>query len=120
NRAGRTLTIWQRSTTGQPGLINLTRNRDEHDLWPSIDADPKPRLFYEALFDGQADGRLYINTINTTIRSELSPFGISQPRVSPKADSIVFVSLNEKTGHREIYRMSDKGGAQEVITDTPD
>jgi Tol biopolymer transport system component len=120
NRSGKTLTIWQRPANGQPGLVNLSRNHDEQDLWPSVDSDPKPRLFYEAHFDGQADGRLYSNRLNTTIRSELSPIGVSQPRINPKADGVVFVSLNEKTGHRDIYRMSDQGGSPEALCNVTD
>ena len=102
NRSGRTLSVWERSVAGVGGVVALSSNRDEQDLWPGIDADPRPRthLFYEALFDGQPNGHLYMATLNTTVRSELTGTGVSEPRVSPKADSVAFVSLNEKTGKR--------------------
>ena len=120
NRTGRRLTIWERSTTGIGGIISLADNRDEQDLWPSIDADPHTHLFYEALFDGQPDGHLYMATLNSSERAELTVNGISEPRISPNASSIVFVNVNERTGKREIYRMPIEGGTPELLASSPD
>jgi Tol biopolymer transport system component len=44
----------------------------------------------------------------------------AQPRVSPKNDAILFTQVNEKTGNRDIFRVSDKGGVPENLTDSPD
>src|SRR5204863_1520971 len=50
NRAGKRLSVWSMSATGAPGITQLTTG-DSNDLWPSIDNDPKPRLFYQSSVD---------------------------------------------------------------------
>ncbi len=119
NRAGRVLSIWSMSALGLPGMTQLTSG-ETHDLWPSVDSDPKPRLYYELLADKRPDPRLYMTQLGTTIRTDLTSFGGTQPRVSPKADAIVFTAVNPKTGKRDIYRMSDRGTEVVNITNTPD
>ena len=42
-----------------------------------------------------------------------------QPRVSPKNDAVLFAAPGDN-GKRDIYRMSDQGGAPENLTNTPD
>ena len=64
--------------------------------------------------------RLWESQIGTTIRSDLTQAGGTQPRISPRDDAIVYVGVNEKTNKREIYRVSDKGGMPENLTNTPD
>ena len=120
NRAGRTLSIWERSISGEGGILALTANRDEMDLWPALDASPRTRLFYEALYDGQTRGHLYMTTLGATTRTEFNLTGISQPRVSPKADSVVYVSTNPKTGRREIYLQPVDGSPAELLVASPD
>jgi hypothetical protein len=119
NRAGKRLNIWQKSLLGGAGIEQLT-NGQEQDLWPTVDAAPKPRLFYEALSDSQPDPELYVEPIESGTRMELSTIPSSQPRVSPKADSILFTSQNDRTANREIYRISDHGGPPENLTNDPD
>jgi hypothetical protein len=119
NRGGSRLSIWQMSAVGAPGITNLTAG-DAYDLWPQVDSDPKPRLFYVRLVDGRADPRLYMTRLGTTIRTDLTSLAGTQPRVSPKADALVFTTVNEKTGKRDIYRMSDSGGGVQNLTNTPD
>jgi Tol biopolymer transport system component len=118
NRAGK-MSIWSMSATGAPGMTQLTLG-DTNDLWPSVDADPKPRLYYERLVDTRPDPRLYMTQLGTTIRTDLTTQSGMQPRVNPKGDSIVFTHVNPKTGKRDIYRMSNKGGTMENHTNTPD
>ena len=119
NRAGRKLSVWQMSATGEPGVTQLTSG-DTTDLWPTVDSDPKPRLFYEALVDSRSDPRLYETRLGTTTRTDLTQLGGEQPRVSPKADAVVFTMSNEKTGKREIYKMSDHGGGIVNLTNQPE
>lgn len=119
NRAGRRPSVWQMDANGAPGVTQLTSG-DTTDLWPSIDSDPKPRLFYQAMVDTRPDPRLYMTQLGTTIRTDLIQGGGQQPRVNPKGDAILFVGVNQKTGKRDIYRMSDKGGMVENLTNTPD
>lgn len=115
NRGGRHMSIWQLSANGEGGVTQLTSG-DTTDLWPTIDSDPKPRLYYEALVDSRSDPRLYMTQLGTTLRTDLTQTGGTQPRVSPKADSVLFTLLNEKTGKREIYKMSDRGGGAVNLT----
>jgi TolB protein len=119
NRAGRRLSIWSIATSGAPGITNLT-NDEGFDLWPSLDSDPKPRLFYQAMFDTRPDPRLFANQVGTVFRQDLAPQGGTQPRVNPKNDAVIFSAVNEKTGKRDLWRMSDKGGLAQNLTNTPD
>ncbi|HEX8521973.1 MAG TPA: PEGA domain-containing protein, partial [Tepidisphaeraceae bacterium] len=119
NRAGRRLSIWRMSSIGAPGIEQLTTG-DTNDLWPSIDSDPKPRLFYQAAVDTRPDPRLYMTLLGTVTRTDLTMQGGSQPRVSPKNDVIVFCAVNDKTGKRDLYMMSDKGGSPQNLTNTPE
>jgi Tol biopolymer transport system component len=119
NRGGRELAIWSISAVGAPGITQLTTG-DTNDLWPTIDADPRPRLYYEAYVDTRPDSRLYMTQLGTTIRTDLTHISGSQPRVSPKADAVIFTAANSQTGKRDLYRMSDKGGEPQNLTSTPD
>jgi Tol biopolymer transport system component len=119
DRFGKRLSICTMSASGAPGTRQLTAG-DNNVLWPSIDSEPQPRLFYQAMVDSYAFPRLWESEIGRTIRSDLTQSGGVQPRISPRDDSLVFVGVNEKTNKREIYRVSDKGGVPENLTNTPD
>lgn len=119
NRAGKRLSVWSMSATGAPGITQLTGG-DTNDLWPTIDNDPKPRLFYQAMVDTRPDARLYMTQLGTTTKTDLTQVGGTQPRVSPKADAIAFTAVNDKTGKRDIYVMPDRGGVPKNLTNTPD
>ena len=54
------------------------------------------------------------------IALELSQLAGTQPRVSPKGDAVLFCAVNEETGKRDVYRMSDRGGQPQNLTNTPD
>jgi dipeptidyl aminopeptidase/acylaminoacyl peptidase len=119
NRGGRHMSIWQMAANGEGGVTQLTAG-DTTDLWPSVDSDPRPRLYYEALVDSRPDPRLYMTQLGTTLRTDLTTAGGEQPRVSPKADSVLFTTISPKTGKREICKMSDRGGAAANLTNLPD
>ncbi|MGH7214134.1 MAG: PEGA domain-containing protein [Tepidisphaeraceae bacterium] len=119
NRAGRNLNVWSMPVTGEVGVTQLTQG-DSDDLWPSVDADPKPRLFYQAMVDTRPDPRLFMTQLGTTARTDLTQQGGMHPSVSPGADAVLFTAVNDKTGKRDIYRMADTGGAAENLTNTPD
>ena len=53
-------------------------------------------------------------------RLDLTTISVGQPRISPRADSIIFTSTNSRTGNREIYRIPDKGGPPVNLTNDPD
>jgi WD40-like Beta Propeller Repeat len=119
NRFGRRLTICSMAANGAAGIQSLTSG-DTNDLWPTVDSDPRERLFYEALIDTRTEPRLLAAQIGTTLRVDLTPAGGTQPRVSPKNDSIIYCAVNEKTGKRDIYRVSADGGMPQNLTNTPD
>jgi hypothetical protein len=119
NRGGRHMSVWQLATNGEGGVTQLTSG-DTTDLWPTVDSDPKPRLYYEVLIDSRPDPRLYMAQLGTTLRTDLTQTGGTQPRISPTADSVLFTLTNEKTGKREIYKMSDRGGGAVNISNNPD
>jgi dipeptidyl aminopeptidase/acylaminoacyl peptidase len=119
NRGGRHMSIWELAANGEGGVTQLTSG-DTTDLWPSVDSDPKPRLFYEALVDSRLDPRLYMTQLGTTLRTDLTQSGGTHPRVSPRADAVIFSLVNDKTGKRDIYKMSDHGGGAINLTNNPE
>lgn len=119
NRAGKRLSVWAMSAVGAPGIVQLTRG-DTNDLWPTIDSAPKARLYYQAMVDRRPDPRIYMTQLGTTTLTDLTQMGGSQPRVSPKADAIIFTAVNDNTGKRDIYVMPDRGGVPKNLTNTPD
>ena len=120
NRAGRRMQICSMSADGSGGITRLT-TADTNDLWPTLDSDPKPRLFYQAMVDTRTDPRLYMTQVGTIFQTDLTPLGGEQPRIGPKNDSLLFSAANEQTAKRDIFRVSDHGGsAPENLTNTPD
>ncbi|HEY1628713.1 MAG TPA: hypothetical protein VGF52_02575 [Tepidisphaeraceae bacterium] len=119
NRSGKRLTVWSMAANGVGGITRLTSG-DTNDLWPTIDSDPKPRLFYQAMVDTRPDPRIYMTQIGTIFQTDLTMLGGMQPRVSPKNDAILFCAANEKTGKRDIYIVSDKGGVPQNLTNAAD
>lgn len=115
NRAGRRLNIWRKTLSGSGGMQQLT-DMEEQDLWPTIDAAPKPRLFYEALSDSLPDAQLFVTHLDGGPRTDLSTAGASQPRIGPKADTIVYTGVNPRTKYRDVYRVSDHGGTPTDLT----
>lgn len=118
NRAGRKLSIWRMAASGAPGITQLT-NGEANDLYPAVDSDPRPRLFYQSMLDLRSDPRLFSAQVGPTFRTDLQTTGM-QPRVSPKNDVIVFTSINDKTGKRDLYRMPAAGGSPQNLTGTAD
>lgn len=119
NRAGRRLQIWSMSATAQPGVTRLITS-ETHDLWSSLDSDPKPRMFYQSMVDTRPDSRIFMTPMGTVSQTDLTLQSGTQPRISARNDSILFCSVNEETGKRDIYRMSDRGGSPQNLTNTPD
>ncbi len=119
NRGGPRMQLWSMSAAGDPGVMRLVTT-ESNDLWPSIDSDPKPRLFYQAMVDSRAEPRIFTTPLGTVFQTELSQLAGTQPRVSPKGDAVLFCAVNEETGKRDVYRMSDKGGQPQNLTNTPD
>ena len=94
---------------GAPAFTQHT-NGGSYDLWPDVDADPKPRLYFESHVDTRDDPRLYSTQLHTVPLTDLTHIGGMQPRVSPTFDKVLFTSLNDKTKKRDIYIMPSAGG----------
>jgi len=67
-----------------------------------------------------AMAQLPANQVGTVFRQDLAPQGGLQPRINPKNDAVILSAVNEKTGKRDLWKMSDKGGLPENLTNTPD
>jgi Tol biopolymer transport system component len=117
NRAGRKMNIFSVSAKGEFGVTNLTTG-DSTDLWPSVDSDPRQRLYYQGMMDNRDEPHIYMVRLNTILKTDLPTSGM-QPRVSPRNDSILFSRKNEKTGLRDLWLMSDRGSNARNLTDSP-
>lgn len=118
NRGGTRLNIWSIPVTG--GGVQRMTNGDSNDLWPDVDRDPKPRLFYQALVDTRIEPRLYMMQIGSAYPMDLTQPGGSQPRIGPRNDNIIFCATNGRANLRDILRAGDKGGAATNLTNTID
>ncbi|HEX8341058.1 MAG TPA: PEGA domain-containing protein, partial [Tepidisphaeraceae bacterium] len=117
NRASRRYQIHAFAAGGEGGVARLTSS-DSNDLWPNVDAAPKPRLVYQAHIDTRPDPRLFMVQIGSVLQTDLTSLGGEVPRVSPKNDYVVYALPNEKTGRRDIYRVSERGGGAENLTNS--
>ncbi len=120
NRAGRKLSIWSMSAVDRPVPEQLTTPVDSNDLWPSVDSNPQPQMYYESRIDTRTDPRLFSKPFNGNNLKDLTAAGGTQPRVAPTADAVLFAAADEKTGKRDIFRMSDQGRDVTNLTNTPD
>lgn len=118
NRMSRKLTICAIRTDGTGGTTEITRG-DSFDLWPAVDSDPRARLFYTRMMETMDQPRLYSQQMDAGFRTDLTPLSGSQPRPSPQADAIVFSSVIETTGKRDLFRLPE-GKTPENLTNTPD
>lgn len=119
DRSGGRMQIWTIPSTGGGRPTRMT-NDDAHGLWPTIDSDPRPRLFRQAMVEDQPGSRIQVSQVGSTSVVDLVPSGGSQPRISPRNDVVIFCKVDERTGKRDLYRVSDKGGEPVNLTTTPD
>jgi len=120
NRAGRKMSIWEMAASGAPGITQRSNTDGQSsDLWPVVDWDPRPRLYYQSMIDSRTDPRLFSAQIGTQFRTDMQTTGM-QPKISPKNDVVVFASINDKTGKRDLFRIGVNGGSPQNITGTPD
>jgi hypothetical protein len=120
DRFGKKLSICTMSTSGAPGVRKIT-DGDNNDLWPSIDSEPSPRLFYQSMVDTHSEPRIYESQIGATILNDLTQAGGLEPRISPRDDALLYSSINDNTGKREIFRLNlnDKAGVPDNLSNTP-
>lgn len=119
DRAGKRLSIWQIDANGAPGIMNLTSG-ETNDLWPCLDSDPKQRLFYQSMIDRRPDPRIFTVQLGTAFRTDIAQAGGMQPRINPRNDTVLYSAVNERTGKRDLFTMSDKGGLPQNLTNSPD
>jgi hypothetical protein len=121
DRFGKKLSVCTMAPNGTGGVRKIT-NGDNNDLWPSIDSQPQPHLFYQSMVDTRSDPRLYETQIGAATLLDITEEGGMQPRISPGNDALLFCGLNDKTGKRAIFRLSltDKGAVPENLTGSPE
>ncbi len=121
DRFGKKLSICTMATNGAPGVKRLTTG-DNNDIWPSIDAEPSPHLFYQSMLDTRSDPRIFQNEIGHSTLTDLTQAGGMQPRISPRDDALLYTAINDKSGKHEVFRVSvgDKGGTSENLVNSPD
>ena len=110
------MSIWTMPADRSAAQTRLT-GTDSNDLWPTLDSLPHSRLFYARLLDGRTDSRLFVTDAKAGMRlagTDLAQPGL-QPRVSPKADSVLFAASSPATSglesrHRYLCTIPDTGG----------
>lgn len=119
NRADARMQIWSVSAKPNPTLVRRTQDSTT-DLWPTVDSDPRQRLFWQAMNDQFPAPRLQFQRIAGGPVTDLELTAAFQPRINSKNDSILFSAPDPTTGKRDIFRVSDKGGTPQNLTNTPD
>jgi Tol biopolymer transport system component len=130
DRSGQGLDVWSMKAAPRGAVRQLARGGEKAALWPTIDASPSPRLFYEELMrpggrsaEGQSQVHMVEMQASPPTNKALSPG--SRPRVSPRADAVVFSRPDPVTGKRDLYLIAEKdgvafGGEPVNLTKTPD
>jgi Tol biopolymer transport system component len=121
DRFGKRLSICMMATNGAPGVKKITSG-ENNDLWPSIDSQPSPHLYYQSLLDTRSEPRLFEVQIGAMSMDDFTSAGGLQPRISPGNDAVLYCALNEKSGKREIFRLSltDKTGIPDNLANAPE
>jgi Tol biopolymer transport system component len=129
DRGGRGLGLYSMPITGGGGgeATPVSGAEGAADLWPSVDASPRPRVFFESWAKGSAGPALFMAPLtgggprtDLAVNVPGGGGGVTQPRVGPTADAIVFAAADPNTGKRDLYRVSDQGGVPVNLTNTPD
>lgn len=118
NRGGGPFVLWTVAASG--GAPRRVEGGDSVDVWPSVDSDPNPRVFFQSFLNTKSQSRLFQGRLAGGERRDLGQPGALQPRVSPKADSVIFTRADPKTGKRDIFQVPDAGGNARNLTSTPD
>jgi hypothetical protein len=130
DRSGQGLDVWSMKAVPKGSVRQLARGGEKAALWPTIDASPSPRLFYEQLMRPQAaptEGQSQVHMVemqaDPPTNKALSPG--ARPRVSPRADAVVFTRPDPVTGKRDLYLITEKDGVAFAgepvnLTRTPD
>jgi len=117
NRVGRFQNIWSIPINGV--FPTQRTDRERHDLWPSLNSEAKPRLFFQAMIENSPEPRIFISQRDPVALVDTGIAG-TQPRIGPKNDYVVYCVINSETGKRDIYRFSEQGTPPENLTNTPD
>lgn len=91
---------------------------NETELWPSLDSSPRPKLYVESRATETAPSRLLAIETVTGKRIDLGHPGL-QPRISPRADAVVFVRGDPVTGKRDLWLLRFGENAPTNLTNTP-
>ena len=119
DRGGGPMQVWSLPVDGQSGATRLTAGNSDM-LWPTLDTSAKPRVFCQALVPNQDTPRIYSTQVGTIFETDLVNGGGFQPRLSPRNDALAFVQFNSQTRKTDIFKIGDKGGVVQKLTDTAD
>ena len=125
------LEVWQLTLGGAGGGdVKPMARGGNAALWPTLDSSPQTRLFYESVLKPDESGAggsevRMVEGIDTPAPRSITLAEGSRPRVSPRADSVVYTARDPKTGNRDLYLISDEGGTPlggtpVNLTNTPD
>jgi len=90
------------------------------ELSPTLDSLPRPRLYVEARPCTGGEARLVAIETVSGKRVDLGQAGM-QPRISPRADAVVFVRADARTGQRDIWLLKLGGDNEPInLTQSPD
>jgi hypothetical protein len=136
NRGGGSgINVWTMSAVPDPGggaaaAPRQISSSSNATLWPTVDSNPQPRLFYEAVLKGAAGqegegSEIHVVEMAAAPRTNMTLARGSQPRPSPRADSVIFTIADPATGNRDLYMVSDTenttlGGDPVNLTNSPD
>jgi hypothetical protein len=115
NRGGG-MAIWSMPLDKAGGVTRLTTGAGLQ-LSPSLDSDPQPKLYYQAMIDARSEPRLYSTTLGTVFETDLTANSGSHPEISPDNERLAFVGGGEIP---ELCTIPAAGGAATTITNTPE
>ncbi len=119
NRGGDDLDIYRVSARGEPG-VQRVRPTDTMDLYPVLDSEPQPRLYYQSYVNSRSTAVLNMNPLGTPFETDLTTNGGEHPRIDPRNARVVFSRPDEQTGLHDIFIMDAAGGFATNLTNTPD
>ena len=118
------INVWSAPVSPDGPAMKQVSASESATLWPSIDSNPQPRLFYEAVTK-QGESEVHVVEMSAAARTNVTLAQGSRPRPSPRADAVLFTAPDPATGNRDLYLISDTpdaplGGRPVNLTNTPD
>lgn len=119
DRGGGGMSLWTATAAG--GDMKPLTAGEAHglELWPTVDASPNPRVFYQSIADDRTAPTIMVRPLGGGDATDLHVAEAQQPRIGPKADAIVFAQEEGQSGKRDLFRVSDQGARPSNLTRAP-